>query len=115
MAGAAQRRPTDFVTCQRPSRQLRLCALLYTDDKPGSTDANLKGMSGTPPHSSTRSNAFFRADFSPENHTFKSDDDSTVFICPHCQNQANRLCLCAEWAAPRACVYLLFYFCDLCC
>ena len=41
--------------------------------------------------------SFFRADFAPENHTFKSShDDNTVFICPHCQNQASRLCACLD-------------------
>jgi hypothetical protein len=43
-------------------------------------------------HTKTSGSVFSRADFSPENHVFRGHQD--IFVCPTCNGQASRLCLC---------------------
>jgi hypothetical protein len=64
---------------------------LADDPKNGDTPADAASLKASSDNTFS-ANTFFRADFSPENHTFIKGSNDDAFICPHCQNQASRLC-----------------------
>lgn len=63
---------------------------LADDNKNGDKPADAASLKSSNDNTFS-ANTFFRADFSPENHTFIKGSNDDAFICPHCQNQASRL------------------------